>query len=129
VKSFATVFRVSFESCSSDTARATPMVPTSAQSSYYKDVLNRGKLLHGICIAACTVLSSFGFPFIVSTEPKNKLDMFQLPATITEISYATRLGVLPCWIRAFVQKLESVESTCGFSQSRTRSEFRSPFTT
>lgn len=33
VKSFATLFRISRESCSSDAARATPMVPTSAQSS------------------------------------------------------------------------------------------------
>jgi hypothetical protein len=30
-RSFATVFRISRESCSSDTARATPMAPTSAQ--------------------------------------------------------------------------------------------------
>jgi hypothetical protein len=33
VKSFATLFGISRESCSSATARATPMVPTSAQSS------------------------------------------------------------------------------------------------
>ena len=32
-----------------------------------------------------------------------------MPATITEISHATRLGVLPCWIRAFVQKSEPAE--------------------
>jgi hypothetical protein len=34
VKSFATLFRISRESCSSDTARATPMVPTTEDSPF-----------------------------------------------------------------------------------------------
>src|SRR5215467_8740525 len=63
------------------------------------------------------------------TAKKTDWTCCDLPATITEISYVTRLGVLPCWIRAFAQKSESAESTCGFSPNRTRSEFRSPSTT
>ena len=50
-----------------------------------------------ICIAAWRVLSSLRFSFIVSTEPKNKLD--RLPAACDDHrnQLLNTLGVLPCW--------------------------------
>src|SRR5882724_9888157 len=39
------------------------------------------------------------------------------------------LGVLLCWMRAFVRKSKSVVNTCGSSRSRTHRECRHPFTT
>src|SRR6266480_7428697 len=58
-----------------------------------------------------------------SGQPRHRLRLSQESAT------APCLGVLLCWIRAFVQKSKSVLNTCGSSRSTTHKECRHPFTT